>query len=328
MYLIAPVDKNHTKKILIDGKTFVSENGTYDADLFLDVIDEYDVINPQTIASEILSNKPSDGYTENPNINTGKTFLHFSNIYRFLKDGTMLIITTIDNSCDVTLDYWGGTQYAQKSPSNAFGGKLYRYIPKVLPVDGRDFRTPFNMDSWNFTANLTTQYWEDGNNPPDRLLHLFTNASGSYVAGFAVGYLPIANGNGEVRKLKIGNAMFLYSSKKAYFHLVDNGGEDSGSWSTYTPFQSVIYRKPIFDLSNKHTSAYFVPYGDKCYMYIDYHAVCDDRVKVPSEYVGKPMRVLEKSNNVLVYGSIATNEIRVRVITSLPMYGYAVIEIG
>ena len=63
-------------------------------------------------------------------------------------------------------------------------------------------------------------------------------------------------------------------------------------------------------------------------MYIDYHTVCDDRVKVPSEYVGKPMRVLEKSDNVTVYGTITTDEVRVRVSTSSPMYGYAVVEIG
>lgn len=327
-FLITPVDKNHVKKIIIDGYKSVNKNGSYDANLFVDVIDEYDIINPQTIVTEILSNKPSDGYTENPPINTGDVFMHFSNIYRFLKDGTMLIITTIDNSCDVTLAYWGGTQYAQKSPSNAFGGKLYRYIPKVLPIDGRDFRTPFNMDSWNFTANLTTQYWEDGNNPPDRLLHLFTNASGSFVAGFAVGYLPIANGNGDIRKSKIDNAMFLYSSKKAYFHLVDDGGEDGKNWSAFIPFQSIVYRKPIFELSNKHTSAYFVPYGDKCYMYVDYHSICDDRIKIPSEYIGKQMKILEKSDNVTVYGTVTTDEVRVRVSTSSPMYGYAVVEIG
>ena len=327
-YLIAPVDKNHTKKILIDGKTFVSENGTYDADLFVDVIDEYDVINPQTIVSQIIANKPPGGYTENPPINTGDAFMHFSNIYRVLNDGTMLVITTVDNSCDVTLDYWGATQYAQKSSMSEFGGGLFRYVPKLLPIDGHDIRTPVNMSSWNFTVNADKEYWENPDSPPDRLLHLYTDGTGKYKAGFAVGYLPVAEGTPSVRKRNISNAMFLYQTMKAYFHLVDNGGENGNTWSAYTPFQSVAYRKPIFDLSNKHTSAYFVPNVDKCYMYADYHSVCDDRIKVPSEYVGKPIKVLEKSDNVLVYGSIATDEIRVRVATSSPMYGYAVVEIG
>lgn len=328
IYLIAPIDKNHVKKILLDGVSEVSGNGSFKANNYVDLIDEYDIINPQTIVPQIQENKPSGGYTENPDINTGNTFLHFSNIYRFLADGTMLVITTLDNDCDISLSNWGGTQYAQKSSMSAFGGGLFRYVPKVLPIDGHDLRTPVNMSSWNFTVNADKAYWENPDSPPDRLLHLYTDGTGKYKAGFAVGYLPFAEGTPSVRKRNISNAMFLYKTMKAYFHLVDNGGENGNMWSAYTPFQSVVYRKPIFDLSNKHTSAYFVPNGDKCYMYADYHSVCDDRIKVPSEYVGKPMKVLEKSDNVSVYGSITTDEIRVRVTTSSPMYGYAVVEIG
>lgn len=56
--------------------------------------------------------------------------------------------------------------------------------------------------------------------------------------------------------------------------------------------------------------------------------MADDRVKVPAEYVGKKITVLEKSSNVTVYGTIATDEIRIRCATADPMYGYAVIQIG
>jgi len=327
-YLITPVDKNHVKKVMLDGTTEVSADGEYEAFSFVDVIDEYDIINPRTIVSEILANKPSGGYTENPPINTGSTFLHFSNVYRYLLDGTMLIFTTLDNNMNVTLGYWGATQYAQKSAENAFGGALFRYIPKVLPMDSHEMRIPFNMANWNFTVNATTQYWEDANNPPDRMLHLYTNGNGKYAAGFAVGYLPIAEGAAAVRKTNINNAMYLYNTKKAYFHLVDSGGTDEGAWAAYKPFQSIVYRKPIMDVANIHTDAYFVPLGEKCYLYADYHAIANDRIKVPAEYVGKPITVVEKSSNVTVYGTIATDEIRVRCTTASPMYGYAVVQIG
>ena len=327
-YLLAPVDKNHVKKILLDGVREVSENGEYSADNFVDVIDEYDIVNPQGIITEIVSNIPAGGYTENPAINTGDTFLHFSTVYRYLKDGTMLIFSLIDNDIAVTLSYWGGTQYAQKVPAGTFGGALFRYVPKLLSIDNHDLRTPFNMSSWNFTMNATSTYWEDEDNPPDRLLHLYTNGSNQYVAGFAVGYLPIAYGAASVRKSNISNAFYLYSTMKAYFRLVDNGGTDQGAWSAYTPLQCVIYRKPVLDVANIHTDAYFIPYGDKCYLYADYHAVADDRIKVPAEYVGKPITVVEKSSNVTVYGSIATDEIRIRCTTADPMYGYAVVKIG
>ena len=328
IYLITPIDKNHVKKIMLDGISEVSENGTYKANNYVDLIDEYDIINPQTIVSEIQQKKPSGGYTENPPINTGDTFLHMSNVYRYLNDGTLLIFTTLDNDTNVSISYWGATQYAQKSNKAEFGGKLFRYVPKLLPVNGYDIRTPFNMANWNFTINATTETWEDSNNPPDRLLHLFTDSNDKYVVGYAVGYLPLGLGEPSIRKNNVSNAMFLYQTQKMYPHLIDNGGTNGGNWAEYTPLQSVCYRKPVLDVSNIHTDAYFIPYGEKCYMYIDYHAVCDDRIKVPSEYVGKPMRVLEKSENVTVYGTITTDEVRVRVSTSSPMYGYAVAEIG
>ena len=327
-YLLAPVDKNHVKRILLDGETEVSENGEYKAQKFVDIVEEYDIVNPQTIVSEILANKPAGGYTENPPINTGSTFLHFSNVYRILSDGTMILFSTLDNSVPVTLGYWGGTQYAQKSPANAFGGALFRYVPKVLPIDGRDFRTPFNMANWNFTANVVTTAWENENFPPDRLLHLFTDANNKYVAGFAVGYLPIAEGDASIRKNNISNAMMLYQTQKAYFHLVDTGGVNGNAWEQYKPFQSIIYRKPIVDVANIHTDAYFIPLEEKCYLYADYHNTADDRIKVPAEYVGKPITIIEKSSNITVYGTIATDEIRIRCITADPMYGYVVIQIG
>lgn len=326
--LLAPVDKNHVKKVMLDGVTEVSADGEYTADKFVDIVEEYDVINPQDIAPQIVANKPEGGYTENPAINTGSVFLHFSNVYRILADGTMLLFSLLDNDVNVTLNYWGATQYAQKSALNAFGGGLFRYIPKVKPMDGHELRIPFNMANWNFTVNATTEYWEDENRPPDRLLQLYTDGNGQYKAGFAVGYLPIGDGEPSVRKSAISNAMYLYNTKKAYFRLVDSGGSNAGAWSAFTPMQCIVYRKPVTDVGNIHTSAYFIPLGDVCYMYADYHSEADDRIKVPAEYLGKPITVIEKSSNVTVYGTISTDEVRIRVSSASPMYGYAVIRIG
>ena len=327
-YVLSPIDKNHIKKVMLDGVIEANENGDYKANSYVDIVEEYDLINPQGIVPSIISNKPVGGYTENPEINTGDVFLYFSNIYRILNDGTMLLFSLLDNNVQVDISYWGATQYAQKTSATVFNGGLFRYVPKLLEVDGHDLRIPFNMSSWNFTIEATTEYWEDADNPPDRLLHLYTDNLGKYKAGFSVGYLPIANGKGDNRKSNISNAMTLYSTKKAYPHIVDRVGLHYNQWSAYTPFQCVAFRKPVLDVANIHTDAYFIPYGEKCYLYADYHAISDDRIKVPSEYVGKPITVIEKSSNVTVYGTIATDEIRIRVDTSSPMYGYAVIQIG
>ena len=327
-YLIAPLDKNHIKKVMLDGVEEVNNNGYYNAKTFVDIIEEYGIVNPQSIVPEILGNMPVGGYTENPEINTGNPFIHFSNIYRILNDGTMLLFSQLDNDAQISLSYWGGTQYAQKASATVFGGGLYRYVPKLLEVDGHDLRIPFNMSNWNFSIDATKTYWEEADNPPDRLIHLYTDNSNIYKAGYSVGYLPVAYGKAENRKNNIGNAMTLYSTKKAYPHLVDRVGLNYNDWSSFTPFQCVAFRKPVLDVANVHTDAYFIPYGEKCYLYADYHAISDDRIKVPSEYVGKPITIIEKSSNVTVYGTVATDEIRIRVSTASPMYGYAVIQIG
>ena len=327
-YAIAPIDKNHVKKVMLDGIIEASENGNYTANDHVDIVEEYDIVNPQSIVTEILNNKPIGGYTENPIVNTGDAFLHFSNIYRILNDGTMLLFSLLDNDVLIDLSYWSGTQYAQKASASVFGGGVFRYVPKLLEVDGHDLRIPFNLSSWNFTIEAIKTNWEDADNPPDRLLHLYTNNDGTFKAGYAVGYLPIAYGKASERKTNVGNAMTLYNTKKTYPHIVDRNGLSGGNWNAYTPFQCVVYRKPVLDVADIHTDVYFIPYGDKCYLYADYHAISDDRIKIPSEYVGKPITVIEKSSNVTVYGTIATDEIRIRVDTATPMYGYAVIQIG
>lgn len=328
-YLITPVDKNHVKKVLLDGITEISENGEYNASQFVDIIDEYDVINPQTIVSTIIANKPVGGYTENPAINTGSTFLHFSNVYRVLSDGTMLLFTTLDNNMNVRVNYWGGTQFAQKASANTFGGGVFAYIPKLLEINSKDMRVPQNLANWNTDIDATTTYWEDANNPPDRILHLYTDGNSKFAAGYAVGYLPVAMGAANVRKDAVNNALTFYHSKKAYPHLIDKKNLSAYDWSAYTPFQSICYRKPVMDVANGHTDAYFVPCGEKCYLYADYHASADDRIKVPAEYIGKPIIIVEKSTNAVVYGAIATDEIRIRVtMESQDVYGYAVVCIG
>lgn len=327
MWQIEPiVMANQVKKILLNGFESITESGTYYGD-FVDVIDEYDVANPQTIASAIIANKPTGGYTENPDPNVGVSFMHFSNVYRFISDGTLLIFSTIDADVDLYLGYWGGTQYAEKNAANVFGGSCKKYIPATLPVTvsgtAYDMRMPVNMNGWNANLNYASASWEDADYPPDRIVTYYTDVNDVIKAGYAVGYLPIGLGAPSVRKGNVSNALNLYSSKKYYPHLID-----SQVISAYTPMQSVVYRKPVINVADKHTSAYFVPCGDKCYLYADYHAVADDRIKVPADYIGKPMTIINKTDNVTVYGTIATDEIRIRCTTASPMYGYAVVQIG
>ena len=328
LWQIEPIVKSdgHVKKILMNGMDEITENGTYYGQ-FVDVIEEYDVAIPTSIIDSVISNKPSDGYTENPDYNKGASFMHFSNLYRFLSDGTLLIYSTVDGDVDLMLGYWGGTQYAEKNSANVYGGTCKKYLPGTLPISVNDvtydMRIPTNMANWNTSLNYASEYWEDADYPPDRCVTFYTDSNDTIKAGYAVGYLPIALGSPAIRKTNISNALNLYSSKKYYPHLIDNR-----SIPAYTPLKSIVYRKPVINVADKHTSIYFIPCGDVCYMYADYHMITDDRIKVPTEYIGKPITVVKSTDNVIIYEGIVTNEIRIRVIESTANYGYAVLKIG
>lgn len=328
IWQVEPIVKaeTHKKKILLNGAIEITKRGTYYGD-FVDVIDEYDVTNPRDILDSVLSNKPSGGYTKNPDYNKGRNFIHFSNLYRFLNDGTLLLISCVDSDHVLNLEYWGGTQYAEKNSPSVFGGKCKKYIPGTLPITvegvSYDMRIPYDMTSWRVSLDYIPEYWEDQSYPPDRCLTFYTDTNNVIKAGYAVGYLPVGLGEPSIRKNNVSNAINLYSSKKYYPHLIDNQNIPASQ-----PLQSVVYRKPLIDVANEHTDAYFIPYGNVCYMYVDYHSTADERIKIPTEYIGKPMSVIQKSSNVTVYGTMTTNEVRIKCSSSSPMYGYAVILIG
>ena len=304
------MSENHTKKILLDGKKEISVSGKYRGQ-FVDITEEYDVVNPQSIIEALVKNRPSGGYTENPDPNKGVKFFHISNIYRYLEDGTLLLFSTLDNDVPLQLGYWGATQYAEKNAANVLGGKCRKYLPETLPqtVGGvtYDLRVPYDMadykvDLYFFRENS----WADRDCPPDRCLTFYTDSKDVIRAGYAVGYLPVNLGDPAVRKENVSCAVTLFNSRKFYPRLIDNRTVPG-----YSALQSVCYRKPLTDIGGVHTSAYFVPYGDECYLYADYHETGEDRIKIPAKYIGKQISVIRKSDGIAAYGTLATNEIRI-----------------
>ena len=322
---VNPSVTNHTKKVLVDGKSIVDVDGAYYGD-FIDVVDTYDITNPSEIAGYLIANKPVGGYTQNPPLNVGSTVVRMSNVYRFLSDGTMLIISDVNTDVDINLSFWGITQVAMKAGFKQFGGTIKKYVPKSLQqtINSKvyDYRTPTDVSGTIDTINFTQPYWETLNSPPDRMMDLFTDNTGDIKAGFAYGYLPV--GGALDRKDNIDNAMMLYNTKKAYFHFVDS----KTPLPAYSSMQGIVYRKcyPINNVNK--TSFYSVPYGQKLYVYVDYHKVVDDNIEIPPDYVGLPLTIVEKSSNVTVYGTLAQEKVRIRVAGSTPMYGYAVLLIG
>jgi len=229
---------------------------------------------------------------------------------------------------NTNLNYWGVIQ--RGVPLNALGGGLELYIPKALPVTGThdtyEFRIPRDeIPILQDSVNLTSAYWEDADSPPDRFVDLFKNSSGEYKASFSMGYLPIAYGLPVTRKTLIDNALFLYTTKKLYPHLIDIGNPITAN----TSIQAVAFRKLSYVDSTKSaaTSVCVIPYNNENYVFIDYHTVVDENVILPQELIGKTFTVIEKSDNVTV-GTVVLNKLRVKVTATTPLYGYLVLKVN
>lgn len=321
---MTPSVANHNVKILIDGVKEITQDGTYGAN-FVDISENYSIINPSSVVPYLIANKPVGGYTSNPSLNVGSVVANMSNVFRYLSDGTLLIINDFTNAIRINLGYFGIVQ--ELIPSlNVLGGGLYKYIPKTLPMtvnsNNYDLRVPRDMSQAIDSLNFINTYWENPNSPPDRAIDLFKDGTGTNKIGFAMGYLPV--GDGVNRSTKVTNAWNIHSSKKSYPHFVDDAL--GNPISADRAIQGIAYRK-FYDISNpsQRTSLYTIPFNEKTYLYIDYHGAIDDYIELDKKFIGKTFTVIEKSSNVTVYGSMVTDKLRVKVNNANPMYGYVVL---
>lgn len=320
---LTPAIANRVAKIFVDDKE-VTANGTYTAYKYVDIVNDYDIINPSTVAQALIENRPPGGYTENPDLGIGQTLIHYSVVYRTLPDGTITIYSNLMNYLQLNLDYWGVIQHSLPE-INAFGGSLEKYIPKTLPITKSsnvyEFRTPRDMTTMPNQINITSEYWENPTSPPDRTIDLLKDAEGVYKAGFAVGYLPIADGAGTIRAQNVNDALMIYTSKKSYPRLY-NG---INPFPAESVMEAIAYRKwyPI----EGENSCYVVENGNDAYVYLDYFSECEEYLNLDKKYMGRKIEIVEKSNNVSIFGTIVTNRLRIKVSASTPMYGYVVLKL-
>ena len=301
--------------VLIDGKE-VTEDGEYSFS-HLDICENYDVLNPASVLDLIKQGVGT--FTENPNPNSftqaDKVTRH-SIVYGFDSAGEWRISTNFVVYQDINLSYFGFTQMGVISGSNR---KMY--IPKALPIDGKDFRQIEDFTSLSSALNFTSEYWENPLLPPDRWLAI------SDSIGVHSGYLFDYGIGGEHRKDYVNNALILYTTLKTYpiginSKITANGGD---------VFSAVVWRSYL-DRAKINTGGIIatnaVEYAGKCYIYADFNAVGTYEIDIPGKYVGRELSVFEKSDNVTVLSQLANGKLLVRVTSATPMYGYLVAKIN
>lgn len=304
--------------ISADGKP-VTESGDYKFNI-LDICEVYDVINQADSLAEIKRRVGT--FTANPiftklaNVNSAA---RHSTTYSFNNAGSWRIAVDYTAIQNIVLDYFGFTQMAVLP-----GDNIKLYIPKALPISNGeetiDFRTIAPHNNVPATMNLTSEYWENPQLPPDRWLEYSENI------GVASGYLFDYGVGGENRKDNINNAFFLYTSRKVYPHGIDSKISLQGGES-----KSAVVFRSYMDVSvidkNGIILANTVEYNGALYLYADFNAAGMYNIEIPADYCGKKIDLFEKSSNVDLISSMSSGCILVKVTSSNPMYGYLVAKI-
>ena len=315
-----PVEKLDETKIFVDGIEIV-ESGTYNFGNKVVISQNYYIANPSSILSAVQNLHGT--FTTHPifyNL-TGVEFCAKLNIsYIFTDASHCFVVQTLSYLQNQKLGYFGFIQSGAISDTE----QTKLYIPKALQVGTFDFRTNpvYNSTTHTTSLDITSEYWENELLPPDRWIMNDSNIA------FNAGYLFDYGVGGNNRKDNIGNAFFLYTSRKMYPHGID--GMKLGNVSGGSSYSSVAYRiyKPSseFEQNGKRMINCF-EFNDKYYMYLDFSAVGNYEIEIPQKYIGKTVEIFEKSSNVNLLTPITSNSILVSVSTSNPMYGYMVAQI-
>lgn len=244
-----------------DGKRKITL-GTEDCDDG-ELIENYLIINPATVAPALTAERPKGGYKHTPDLaRCGKPMLSVEQTSHFYADGSITIEFNVKKLADVNFSRYLGVMYQEKL--DVFGGGIHRCLPKLKPFttpEGTfDFSSPYPLRGEAFPESYSPKLTEckDPNSPFDRIVDYFRDKDGKDRLGFACGFLPVYDGRPEIRKNLLNSVIHIYKTRKAYPNFA-TGDLDS--------FKGVAYRK-YFD-PEQRASVYSIPFENKKYIYFD-----------------------------------------------------------
>lgn len=242
-----------------------------------EITDNYDIINPATVAPELARLRPVGGYKENPDLSMfGEVMIEHNMTYVVLEDGTVLSDFDLKRKMNVRFERWIGIMFQARR--DTFGGGIYRYLPKtkLFEADGKifDFSAPLSLaESYPQNHFLEKEGWLDEFSPPDRCIDYYRNNEGEDVICFASGFLPVFDGEPSIRCEKITHAGHLYKTRKYYATFANGDIKET---------RGIGYKK-YFIPQCDGASVYNVEYGDKIFIFADFFKENEIKVAVSGD---------------------------------------------
>ncbi len=290
------------------GDQAVSVRGEVECD-YVELQEEYDIINPATVGTAIYANRPKDGYKTQPIYSeVGEPMYRIAWKYRVLPDGTILSFFDGQKLMDVHVERFLGVMHQEKQ--DVYGGGIWRYMPKTLPFVCKDgtfdyaYPIPISHDSpYPYGGAVTKEYWANPDNPCERAVDYFRDENGVDKLAFSTGFLPLFDGVPAIRKQHLTDTVMLKFTRKHYPTFMNGDLPDT--------IKGVGYKKYFAPQKDK-ASYYKVQAEGKTFIYADFFK--DETLRIP---ISKNVTLLEQSGNVKY--QVTASEIIVQCV-----HGYAV----
>ncbi len=227
--------------------------------------EEYEIVNPATVAPNLRKARPDGGFTHIPDLPLfGEAMFKTKNIYHVTEDGTVLCEFYREKLMDISYERCMGAMFQEKM--DVFGGGMYRHLAKTLPFTENgidfDFTSPRCIQESPYPRCffVTPEYWENPASPPDRIIDYFRDKDGHDRLGFVLGYLPLYDGVPEKRLEHLEHSIMVYRSRKIYPTFM------SGD---LTKLHGIAYKK-FFAPKKDKASVYSVKADGKTFIYFDF----------------------------------------------------------
>lgn len=303
------------KSIVLADSKQISDEGIFNCDA-VRVIEDYDVLDLDSVLAALVAGRPAGGYVEQPNLNSvpaDKLFNH-SIVYEWYDVGKCTISHSFVAYKKLNFGWLSGTQCI------AIGGSTRIYIPKTLPFSGTNYALAPIYNAPPTNVNFTGQYWESPTSPPDRVLQFIPGN-----VGIHIGYIPDV-GDMKNRKDVVVNAIQLSApSKKIYPYGVNKPGIlDQNAIYSFSMFRNIVdFNHPSgIRLSVDHAVA-----NGSLYVYADYQGAGVDTFSIHEDFLNREIEVLE-AKDVQVLTKVSTGEVKVRSSVGPGGYGYIVLKIS
>lgn len=331
MVQLTPACRIKKQEYLLNGKTRLDDGRPAACD-YLDIIEDYDIINPASLVEDFAKHPGSERDFTGDKLE-GVINNHI--VYRFYPNGANVIYTTSKALQEFQIGYMGFIQSA-KLTKGSYETQEY-YIPKTVPFtqDGAnyDFQAIQDYDAppksaLKFTA--ADKNIADAENLPDRFIQFLGRKEGDKTVrevGYALGYSLIHGITRPKERAKnTDSALMLYTSSKSYPSAVNT--KMGPIIPAGTLFECVAYRQYFCPAEQKAATCFYwhEENGDTV-VYADYHRKVErDSLKLPIKLAGKTVTVVEKTPSLTLRGGkkVTGGGITVSVDGN---YGYVVLKV-